>query len=182
MISSIDGFVEGPNGESDWVIPGEELHRHFNEMESKIDLHLFGRRTWEVVSGYWSPPFQEKFPSAPAYEVEYAEIWKDKPKIVFSKTLDKAEWNTRMVSSNIAEEVKKLKNQPGNLLWLDGGPSLAATLSDLGLIDEYWIYVKPIVLGGGKAMFSQNSILKLQLIDTQTFGGGVVLLRYGSIH
>jgi dihydrofolate reductase len=100
------------------------------------------------------------------------------PKIVFSRTLDQVGWNSRLVRGNIAEEVNRLKAQPGKDMSV-GGAEIASTFTQLGLIDEYWLYVHPVVLGGGKPMFHQlHDKINLQLAETRTFGSGVVLLRY----
>lgn len=125
---------------------------------------------------YW--PTADTKPSALGYEVEFARIWKDKPKIVFSKTLDKVEWNSRLLRGNLAEEITKLKEQPGEDLAL-GGANLASTVMQLGLIDEYRPIVHPVVLGGGAPFFPPlHSPIKLRLVETRAFESGVVYLRY----
>lgn len=172
---SLDGFIEGPNKELDWHVVDEEIHRYFNELESTREAHIYGRRTYENMAAAW--PVVEKDPSMPYYMVEYAHIWKDKPKIVFSRTLDKVEWNARLVRINIAKEISNLKNQSTKDLSL-GGPNLASTFIELDLIDEYQVYVNPVVIGKGKPMFSPHLTLRLRLIGTKIFGSGVVLLCY----
>ena len=128
------------------------------------------------MAAYW--PTAGENPSAPKHEIEYARIWKNKPKIVFSKTLNHVAWNSRLVRGNIADEVNKLKAQPGKDMSV-GGAGLASTFMQLGLIDEYCLYVHPMILGSGKPMFRQlHDKINLQLVETRTFGSGVVLLRY----
>jgi len=179
MSVSLDGFIETPNRELDWVIVDEELHNFFNDQAREMGAFLYGRRLYEVMVAYW--PTADTNPSAPAYEVEFARIWKDKPKIVFSKTLDKVEWNSRLVRDNIAEEITKLKAQPGKDLGL-GGPTIASTFMQLGLIDEYQLIVNPVVLGGGTPFFpALLNPINVRLVETRTFGAGVVLLRYQRI-
>ena len=176
MSVSLDGFIEATNGDLSWSFPDEELHKHFNDLESTIDTHLYGRRLYENMAAYW--PTADENPSAPKHEIEYARIWKNMPKIVFSKTLDQVGWNSRLVRGNIAEEVNKLKEQPGRDMSI-GGAEIASTFTQLGLIDEYWLYVHPVVLGGGKPMFRQlHDKINLQLVEIRIFGSGVVLLRY----
>lgn len=176
MSVSLDGFIEATNGDLSWSFPDGELHQHFNDREAMIDTYLYGRRLYENMAAFW--PTADENPSAPKYEIEYARIWKSKPKIVFSKTLDQVGWNSRLVRGNIAEEVNQLKEQPGNDLSV-GGAGLASTFMRLGLIDEYSLYIHPVVLGGGKPMFGQlHDRIDLQLVETRTFGSGVVLLRY----
>ncbi len=175
MSVSLDGYIESPNDHT-WSIPDEELHRHFNDLEEATDVFLYGRGMYEVMAGYW-PTVEDDSPvSGP--EIEYARIWKPKPKIVFSTTLEHVGWNSQLVKENMAEEIQRLKAQPG-LTMSVGGAALAASLMEPGLIDEYRLYVHPVILGGGKPMFPQlRAKIGLQLAETQTFGSGVVLLRY----
>lgn len=176
MSVSLDGFIEDTHGDLSWSYPDQELHKYFNDRESAIDIHLYGRGLYENMSAYW--PTADENASAPRAEIEYARIWKDKKKIVFSKTLKKVGWNSQLVSENIAEEVNRLKAQPGKDM-LVGGAGLASTFMQLGLIDEYWLYIHPVVLGGGKPMFPHlRDKIDLQLVETRNFGRGVILLRY----
>ena len=178
MTVSLDGYVEDANGSIDWTGPSEELHQHFNDRESEIDLHLYGRRLYETMK-VWGDmtAWGDLNPISPV-EKEYAAIWNKKPKVVFSTTLPEVRWNSRLVRGNVEEEVMKLKSEPGNYISV-GGPGLAASLMQLGLIDEYWLYVQPIVLGGGKRFFPDlKEPIKLQFIETVRFPGEVVLLRY----
>jgi dihydrofolate reductase len=176
MMVSLDGFIEGPDGELDWHVIDEELHRHFNDLESKMAVLLYGRRLYENMAAYW--PTADQNPSALDVEVEYARIWQAKPKIVFSKTLDKVEWNSRLAREVVPHEINRLKERSNKNLGL-GGPTLAATFHRLGLIDEYWLYVNPVVVGRGKAMFLDvDSVARLQLVETRPFSSGIVLLRY----
>src|SRR5258708_28816014 len=123
MNVSLDGFVETRNRELDWAIVDEELHQFFNDQARAADTFLYGRRMYEVMANSW--PLVDANPSYPAYMVEFARIWKDKPKIVFSKTLEKVDWNSRLVRDNVAEEVLKLKERPGHDVDV-GGPTIAA--------------------------------------------------------
>jgi dihydrofolate reductase len=176
MSVSLDGFIEAANGDLSWSYPDEELHEHFNDREAMIDTYLYGRRLYENMAAFW--PTADENPSAPQYEVEYARIWKSKPKIVFSTTLDQVGWNSRLVSGNIVEQVNRLKEQPGKDMSV-GGAELASSFMRLGLIDEYSLYIHPVVLGGGRPMFGPlPDKINLQLVETRTFGSGVVLLRY----
>jgi dihydrofolate reductase len=175
MIVSLDGFIEGPNREIDWSAPDEELHKYFNDQERAVGTHLYGRRMYEIMR-YWQTA--DTNPSSLAHEVEYARIWQSIPSIVFSKTLERVEGNARLVRENIAEEIAKLKEQPGKDMAL-GGADIASTFMRLGLIDEYRLYIQPVVLGGGTRMFpSLDNKINLRLVETRTFGSGVVLLRY----
>jgi dihydrofolate reductase len=176
MLVSLDGFIEAPDGDISWSVPDEELHQHFNEMEAAIGVHLYGRRMYEIMAGYW--PTADQQPSVSQVEVEYARLWRSMPKIVFSTTLEKVAWNSRLVRGNIAEEVRQLKSQPGKDMSVSGA-GLAASFMQLGLIDEYRLYIHPILLGDGKPMFPpMKERIKLKLVETLRFGSGVVLVRY----
>lgn len=173
---SLDGFIAGPNGEIDWSAPDEEQHRFHNEQAREMGAHLYGRRLYEVMR-YWETA-EEKNPSAPDHELEFARIWRETPKIVFSNTLDEVEGNSRLARGNIAEEVARLKEQPGKDLAI-GGAGLAATFMKLGLIDEYRPFVNQVVVGGGTPYFpAVDERINLRLAETRTFGSGVVYLRY----
>ena len=172
---SLDGFIAGPDGEIDWSAPDEELHRFHNQQTRELGAHLCGRRLYEVMT-YWETA--EENPSVPEYELEFARIWKDLPKIVFSKTLEKVEGNARLVRDGVVEEVAKLKEQPGKDLAV-GGAGLASTFIKAGLVDEYRLFVSPVVLGGGTPYFpALDERINLELVETQTFGSRVVYLRY----
>jgi dihydrofolate reductase len=172
---SLDGFIAGPGGEIDWSAPDEELHRFHNQQVRELGAHLCGRRLYEVMV-YWETA--EENPSAADHELEFARIWKALPKIVFSKTLEHVEGNARLVRDGIAEEVARLKEQPGMDVAV-GGAGLASTLMKLGLIDEYRLFVSPVVLGAGTPYFpALDERIDLELVETQTFRSRVVYLRY----
>jgi dihydrofolate reductase len=127
---------------------------------------------------YW--PTAETDPSATPAMVEFARIWRDKPKIVLSTTLQTVDWNSRLVRDHAAEEVARLKAQPGFDMDV-GGPTTASTLMGLGLIDEYRLFVQPVILGAGKRFFPPlDDRIGLKLLETRTFGSGVVYLRYAT--
>jgi dihydrofolate reductase len=175
---SLDGFIAGPNGEIDWSAPDEELHRFHNQQTRELGAHFCGRRLYEEMV-YWETADQN--PSATEPVLEFARIWQNLPKIVFSKTLEKVEGNARLVSDGVAEEVAKLKEQPGKDLAV-GGAGLASTFTKLGLIDEYRLFVSPVVLGAGTPYFpALDERINLELVETQTFGSRVVYLRYGRV-
>jgi dihydrofolate reductase len=172
---SLDGFIAGRAGEIDWSVPDEELHRFHNRLVRELGVHLCGRRLYEVMA-YWETADQN--PSAPEYELEFAHIWKALPKIVFSTTLETVEGNARLVREDAVEEATKLKEQPGKDLAV-GGAALASTFIKLDLVDEYRLFVSPVVLGGGTPYFPPlNERMNLDLVETRTFGSRVVYLRY----
>ena len=172
---SLDGFIAGPGGEIDCRAPDEELHRFHNQQARESGAHLYGRRMYEVMI-HWETA--EENPATPEHELEFARIWKDTPKIVFSKTLEKVEGNARLVTGSAAEEVARLKEQPGKDLAV-GGAGLASTFMKLGLIDEFRLFVSPVVLGAGTPYFpALDERINLELLETRTFGSRVVYLRY----
>lgn len=176
MSVSLDGFFEGPNHELDWQLVDHELHTHFNEQLRAMGAFLDGRVTYELMAGYW--PTADADPESSPPEVEFAGIWRDMPKIVYSRTLAGAEWNTTIVRDVVPDEVKALKAQPGGDLAL-GGAELAAAFMAHDLIDEYLLYVHPVVIGRGRRLFGpSNATIDLRLVEARTFGSGVVLLRY----
>jgi dihydrofolate reductase len=176
MSVSLDGFVETRSRSLDWVLIDEELHSFYNDEARQMTAFLYGRRLYQLMVDYW--PRAEADPSATPAELEFARIWKDKPKIVFSTTLERVEWNSRLVRDDAAEEVARLKAQPGFDMDV-GGPTLASTFMRLGLIDEYHLAVHPVILGAGTPFFTAvDDRIGLKLLETRTFRSGVVYLRY----
>lgn len=172
---SLDGFVAAPDGSIDWSAPDEELHRFHNQQARETGAHLYGRRLYEEMLP-WQTVDQD--PSASETMVDFSRIWKGTPKIVFSKTLDKVEGNARLVRHVSPDDVAKLKEQPGKQLAV-GGAGLAATFIRLGLVDEFHLFVSPVILGGGTPYFPDlDARINLELVETRTFGSGVVYVRY----
>ena len=173
---SVDGFFEGPNREIDWHRVDDELHRHLNEVLAPMGAFLHGRVVYELMADYW--PTADADPAAPAPIREYARIWRDMPKIVYSRTLARADWNATVVREVVPDDVRALKAQPGGDLAV-GGADLASAFERHGLIDEYRIYVHPVVLGRGNPAFRPvGTPVELRRLETHTFGNGVVLLHY----
>jgi dihydrofolate reductase len=175
---SLDGFIAGPGGELDWTAPDEELHRFHNEQMQEIGVHLCGRRLYETMV-YWETAQED--PSATDYMLEFARIWQRLAKIVFSRTLAEVEGNATLVRGGLAEEVTRLKEQSGKDLAV-GGAGLASACTRLGLIDEYRLFVSPVVLGAGTSYFpSLEERIDLELIETRTFGSRVVYLGFARV-
>ena len=176
MSVSLDGFIEGPERQIDWHMVDDELHSHFNEQLRAMGAFLNGRVTYELMAGFW--PTADSDPSSTGPMVEFSGIWRDTPKIVFSRTLERADWNTTIVRDVVVDEVMALKAQPGGDLAL-GGADLASAFMEHDLIDEYRLYVHPVLIGRGKSLFrASDARTNLQLTETRAFGNGVVLLRY----
>ena len=173
---SLDGYIAGPNGELDWQTVDEELHGHFNDVLKTMSAFLCGRVMHEMMAEFW--PTADADPSAPPVMAEYAGIWRDMPKIVFSRTLDHADWNATIMRDVDVDAITALKQQPGGDMSL-GGADLAGSFMELGLVDEYRIYIHPVLIGQGKPFFpAPGSLVGLELSETRTFGSGVVLLHY----
>ncbi len=173
---SVDGFVETPGRELDWVVIDEELHRHFNDEARHQAAFLYGRRMYELMAGYW--PTADEDPSIPPVMAEWAALWREKPKVVFSRTLERVDWNSRLVRGEAGAEIARLRAETDGELGI-GGPALASTAMRLGLIDEVRLLVQPVILGSGTRFFPPlDTRIGLRLLETRTFGSGVVLLHY----
>ena len=181
MHVSLDGFTTGPNGELEWAIVDEELNPYVDNLFKSVDVALYGRATYQLMQSYW-PTVLTDSEAAPR-ESAHARWVEDVSKIVFSTTLERAEWNnTRLIKNHIAEEIEALKREPGLDLMIFGSPRLTHTFMHLGLIDEYRLFLNPIVLGGGTPLFRGFSDwTKLKLLETKTFQAGVVGLHYETI-
>jgi len=171
---SLDGYFAGPNREIDWHNVGAEEDEYAVEGITSGSTLLFGRLTYELMASYWPTPQAIKDDPVVAQGMNNAD------KIVFSRTLEKAEWhNTRLVKNNIEEEIMKMKKQPGKDLVILGSGSIVSQFAQRGLIDEYQLMVNPVVLGSGKSMFQGiKDRLNLKLLRTRTFRSGNVLLCY----
>ncbi|GIH95582.1 dihydrofolate reductase family protein [Planobispora siamensis] len=175
--TSIDGHIEGPDGEFDWPSMGPELSAYSIALSREAGAFLYGRKVWEMMSGFW--PHVESISDDP-HDLAFAPIWRETPKIVFSRTLERADGDTRVIGEDIAGELTALKRRPGKDLLLNGGSCLAAALAELDLIDDYRIVVHPVVLGGGKPLFpGLKDRLGFELVETRTFDSRTVMLRYG---
>jgi dihydrofolate reductase len=176
MSVSVDGYMEAPGRDLGWQIVDEELHDHFNAELAPMSAFLDGRVTYELMAGYW--PTADDDPRSTRPEQEFARIWREMPKVVYSRTLTEAGWNTRIVREVVPDEVRELAaGSPGDLAL--GGARLAAAFRRHGLIDEYRIYVHPVAIGVGTPLFDPaDGTVPLDLVGTRTFGSGVVQLRY----
>jgi dihydrofolate reductase len=178
---SLDGFAAGPNDELDWISYDNELEQYAHSLHAHTDTVIWGRRTYEGMAGYWLT-----IPGNPAStpaELEHARWLDEATKIVVSRTLERIQWNdaqnTMLIQDNIAEEINKIKQQPGKDIWFLGSTMLAQTFMQLDLIDEYRININPTVLGRGKLLFDGvTRQFPLKLLESKTFNSGVVALRY----
>ena len=171
---SLDGLIEMPGRPPDWVIADEELFRFMNNLERQFGGYLYGRRMYENNLALWASADEP----LPDFQVEFMQIWKQIPAIVFSSTLDRVEGNARLERGDPVAVVTRLKEQPGPDLKL-GGLQLASALIQAGLVDEYQIFIQPILLGAGRPIFQAlNAAIRLNLVETHTFHTGIIYLRY----
>lgn len=177
MHTSLDGFVGGPNGEMDWIKISAEIFERAKALTDEADTALYGRVTYNMMESYW--PDAGKKPKASKHDIEHSEWYNKVEKIVISKTLESNNANTRIISENIIEEIKALKQRSGKNILIFGSPSLSHLLMSNDLIDEYWIMQNPILLGKGIPMFSDiKDRVKLILSDTKKHDSGVMELHY----
>jgi dihydrofolate reductase len=178
MNVSLDGFVEGPDGKFGWSMPDEEVHRFHNEIARGMGGFLYGRRMYETMAGWQTIGKDAAAADYPDYALEFAGIWREKPKVVFSTTLEKVGPNCRLVRAGAAEEAARMKGQAGGDLGVSG-PSLASTLIQHGLVDEIRLIVFPVLVGGGKSYFPVlGHPVLLDLVETLTFRCKATYLRY----
>lgn len=182
MNTTLDGFLSGPDCELDWHFQTwtEEMAELASMELSKADTIVLGRVTYMAMAQYW--PFTAIDPSYPRSGIEFAEMINGYTKIVFSRTLQKADWNnSRLLNGNIKEEMTQLKQQPGKDLILYGSSSLVTSLIRSDLVDEYQVWVHPVILGKGKPFFGGlKDHLPMELFKTRTFRSGVVTLYFKS--
>ncbi len=174
MMMSLDGYFEGPDREIDWFAWDKDLQKLSIDQLNEVDTILLGRSAYELFANYWPTP------AAAAENPAIVSAMNALPKVVFSRTLKKVGWhNSRLVRERVAEEIFELKGQAGKDMVTYGGAGLLASLSRLGLIDEYRLRINPIVLGRGRPLFQDvRASLNLKLLKTETLGSGVVTLFY----
>lgn len=172
--TSIDGYVAGPNGEFDWPELTPELSDYSDELAERVGLFIYGRVVWDLMSSYW--PTADEVSDHP-HTTKFAPIWRSTPKVVFSRTLTEAPWNT-LVTADVEPTTRRLRAQEAKDIMLTGGAELAATLAGLDLIDEYQVVVHPVVLGGGKRVLPIDERLNFTLADSRVFDNRAVLLNY----
>ncbi|MEZ5186542.1 MAG: dihydrofolate reductase family protein [Candidatus Nanopelagicales bacterium] len=176
MAVSLDGYVVGPDGSLDWGAPDEELFNLATDEVRNAGVHLLGRRLYETML-YWETTDQN--PALDYSTREFAATWRTLPKVVFSTSLSAVQGNARLASGGLAEEIERLQADAAGGDIAIGGATLAAAAAELGLIDEYRVRVFPVLVGGGRPFFPHREHrVKLELVESRTFGSGVVYLRY----
>ena len=176
MSVSLDGYVAGPGGDISWSPPDQELHRFHNERVRATGAQLMGRRLYETMLPWETGDLASAGPA----EAEFAGIWQPLPKIVFSTTLERVEGSARLATRPLDEEIAALRETVDGDIAI-GGASLASSAIAAGLVDEFHLFVCPVVLGAGTPYFpplTRPLDLDLELAETRTFGSRVVFLRY----
>ncbi|WP_433002081.1 dihydrofolate reductase family protein [Kribbella sp. CA-294648] len=176
MNVTLDGYTAAPGDDIGWSVPSDELFQWWLDRERASSLTLYGRKLWETMSAVW--PTYHQQPDATAARIEFARNWQDTPKVVFSSTVGKVDWNTRLVTGDAVAEITRLKAEDGGPMSI-GGATLAAAAIRAGLVDEYQLAIHPVLVGGGTPFFTvMDRWVNLNLVETRTFPGGVVLTRY----
>ncbi|MFB9844561.1 dihydrofolate reductase family protein [Mucilaginibacter ginsenosidivorans] len=178
MHMSLDGFVAGPNGEMDWINVDEEIFDHVGKRVSESDTALYGRVTYQMMEDYW--PTAGDAPDADKHDIEHSKWYNDAHKIVLSKTMKNADLdNTTIISDDLSGRINEIKRQPGSDILLFGSPTATHSLNQHGLIDGYWLFVNPIILGHGIALLANiKDKVKLKLLISRQFACGVTALDY----
>lgn len=179
MHTSLDGFVAGSNGELNWVKVDDEIFDFVATMTAKADTALYGRVTYEMMQSYW--PTAGDHPDASKHDREHSIWYKNVPKVVLSRTMSKEGLdNTTVISERLAVHINQIKEQDGKDILIFGSPSASHSLLGEGLVDEFWLFVNPILLGEGIPLFKGiTEQVRLKLIESKTFTCGVIALHYG---
>ena len=176
MNLTLDGYIAAPGDDIGWSVPSDELFQFWSDQLRATELSLYGGKLWQTMSSHW-PTADQEAGATPA-EVEFARRWRDMAKVVFSSTVDKVDWNTRLVTGDAVAEITRLKAEDGGPMDI-GGATLAGAAMRAGLIDEYVLATAPVLVGGGTPFFAAlDNWVNLNLVETRTFPGGVVLTRY----
>jgi len=178
MHTSLDGFVAGLNGEMDWIKLDDAMFDFVATMTDQADTALYGRVTYEMMQSYW-PKAGEK-PNATKHEIEHSTWYNKVSKVVLSKTInDSGLHNTKVISDQLSDNINKLKQQDGKNILIFGSPGATQSLLNEGLIDEFWLFVNPIILGKGMPLFKDiTGTTKLKLVESKTFACDVIALHY----
>jgi len=176
MNLSLDGYIAAPGDDIGWSTPSDELFQWWSDRVGATGLALYGRKLWETMSPHWS--IADRQPGATPAQIEFARRWQGMPKVVFSSTAGAVGGNARLVTDDAVAEIARLKAEDGGPMDI-GGATLAAAAMRAGLIDEYAIVTHPVLVGGGTPFFTAlDDRVDLNLVETRTFPGGVVLTRY----
>lgn len=174
-LASLDGYIEDKNGNFDWAAPDEEVHKFINDLERSAGTHLYGRRMYEILMVWETDP---SFTVDSPLLIDFAEIWQAADKIVYSKTLGAVSTRKTQLERNFDPTAVRQLKETAEQDILIGGPELAAHAFRAGLVDEYHLFIMPIIIGGGKPALPDNLQQELELLEERHFASGVVFLRY----
>ncbi|MFJ8298600.1 dihydrofolate reductase family protein [Streptomyces sp. NPDC094447] len=178
MNVTLDGYIAAPGDDIGWSVPSDELFQFWSDQLEATELTLYGRKLWETMSSYW--PTGDQQPEATPAEIEFARRWRDMEKVVFSSTIDRVDWNSRLVTGDAVAEIARLKAEDGGPMDI-GGATLAGAAMRAGLVDEYVLATAPVLAGGGTPFFSAlDHWSNLDLLETRPLPGGVILTRYAT--
>jgi len=181
MHVSLDGFIAGPNGELDWANVDSEIFDFVGSRTDESDTALYGRKTWQMMDSYW--PTAADNPKASRHDIDHSKWYNSVEKIVLSHTIksDPAK-KLRVIGKDLPKEINEVKQAPGKEILIFGSPSAGHSLAQLGLVDGYWLFVNPILLGGGIPLFSGlKERTKLTLLKSHPFKSGVMCLNYEKV-
>jgi dihydrofolate reductase len=178
MHTSLDGFVAGPNGEMDWINVGDEIFKEATKVTDRADTALYGRITYDMMEGYW--PTAADQPTATRHDIEHSRWYNSVAKIVISKTMEGTQKpKTKVISHDLTQEIKKVKQAPGNDIVIFGSPTTCHSLMQENLIDEYILTINPVLLGAGIPLFKRiEKLTKLKLVSSKVLESAVVLAHY----
>ena len=181
MHTSLDGFVAGVNGELNWIKLSDEMFDFVATMTAEADTALYGRVTYEMMEGYW--PKAGEQPNASKHDKEHSKWYNSVAKVVLSKTLqENALHNTKVIGDQLSDEINKIKQQDGKNILIFGSPGASQSLLNEGLIDAFWLFVNPIILGQGMPLYKDvTGTTKLELVESKTFACGVIALHYKKV-
>ncbi len=178
MHVSLDGFVAGINGEMDWIYADEEIFDYVSERIYATDCALYERKTYQMMEGYWTTAANQ--PNATKHDIEHSKWYNSVAKVVLSKTLHEASLtNTKIIGDNLKYEIAKLKQSTDKEILIFGSPTAGHSLMAAELIDSYWLFVNPVMLGEGIPLFKDiKNKTALMLVASHVFPSGVVCLHY----
>jgi dihydrofolate reductase len=178
MHISLDGYTTDENGGMGWILVDEEMFDYAGQRTNESDIALYGRKTYELMESYWPTAADQPNPSK--HDIEHSQWYKHVKKVIVSKTMKGAQLpNTTIVGENLAAEIRQLKQQEGKEVIMFGSPTLTHSLMEENLIDDYWLFVNPILLGKGNRYFTNlKNGIPLKLLTSKTFASGVVCLHY----
>jgi len=177
MHTSLDGFVTDKNGGMEWIKVDDQMFDYTGKLTDDADAALYGRNTYGMMEAYW--PTAAETPNPSKHTLDHSRWYNKVPKIVLSRTMKNPKPGVQVVNDDLAAEIQKIKAKPGKNIVIFGSPSAGHSLTQLNLIDDYWLFVNPVLLGGGIPMFKNiPDQTKLKLVESKVFDSGVIAMHY----